>query len=108
MDRSSTPVTFGLRQDLLRRLRVVALLEQGDPAVDTEIEAFAVLADRLGAPLFRWYVPQFRGCRAAMAGRLEEAEQLSLEAENALVWRGLAADTIARNFPTPPPSSSSS
>lgn len=66
---------------LARRLRVVALLEQGDPAVDTEIEAFAVLADRLGAPLFRWYVPQFRGCRAAMAGRLEQAEQLSREAE---------------------------
>jgi tetratricopeptide (TPR) repeat protein len=66
---------------LARRLRVVALLEQGDPAVDGEIEAFGVLADRLGAPLFRWYVPQFRGCRAAMAGRLDHAEQLLLEVE---------------------------
>ena len=66
---------------LARRLRVVALLEQGDAAVDGEIEAFAVIADRLGAPLFRWYVPQFRGCRAAMAGRLDEVERLVLEVD---------------------------
>jgi tetratricopeptide (TPR) repeat protein len=57
-----------------RRLRVVALLEMGDIAeVDAEIERFTQVADQLRQPLYRWYVPLWRGMRALMRGDREVA-----------------------------------
>ena len=59
-----------------RRLRLVAKLELGDIAgVDTEIEAFARKAEDLRQPLYLWYVPLWRGMRAMMQGRLDDAER---------------------------------
>jgi tetratricopeptide (TPR) repeat protein len=65
-----------------RRFRVLAFLEQGDIAsVDAEIEAFGRLAESLGQPLYTCYVPVFRGMRAAMQGRFEDAERLARDAD---------------------------
>jgi tetratricopeptide (TPR) repeat protein len=65
-----------------RRFRVLAFLEQGDIAsVDTEIEAFARLAETLGQPLYTCYTPVFRGMRAVMQGRFADAEALAGEAD---------------------------
>jgi tetratricopeptide (TPR) repeat protein len=59
-----------------RRLRVVALLELADIAgVDAEIESFSRAAEDLRQPLYLWYVPLWRGMRALMQGRLEDAER---------------------------------
>jgi tetratricopeptide (TPR) repeat protein len=56
-----------------RRLRVLALVEVGDVgSALTEVEAYAVVADRLAQPLYSWYVPLWRGADALMHGRLEE------------------------------------
>jgi tetratricopeptide (TPR) repeat protein len=66
---------------MARRFRIVALLEQGDPAVHEEIDRFASLAESLGQPLYRWYVPLFRGLQALLRGDLQEAERRSGEAE---------------------------
>ena len=64
-----------------RRHRVVYLLETGDiPALDTEIAAYAHLAETLKRPIGRWYVPLFGGMRALMEGRYDEAEQLAQRA----------------------------
>ena len=50
-----------------RRLRVVALLEMGEIGeVDAEIERFAQVADQIRQPLYRWYVPLWRGMRELM------------------------------------------
>ena len=70
------------RLELLgRRLRVVALLEVGEVgAADGEVQRFALAADRLGQPLYRWYVPLWRGMRALMRGDLEEAAQCCAQA----------------------------
>ncbi len=65
---------------MARRFRVVALLELGDPEVDEEIRRFAALADSLAQPLYGWYVPLFRGMRALLHGRLEEADVLCARA----------------------------
>lgn len=57
-----------------RRLLVVALLEQGRLAeTDVEIDAFERVADRLREPLYRWYVPLWRGMSALTRGELEES-----------------------------------
>lgn len=59
-----------------RRLRLVALLESGDIAgVDAEIEVFARAAEDLRQPLYLWYVPLWRGMRALMQGRLDDAQR---------------------------------
>lgn len=59
-----------------RRLRLVAKLELGDIAgVDIEIEGFARKAEDLRQPLYLWYVPLWRGMRAMMQGRLDDAER---------------------------------
>jgi len=51
---------------------VMALLEAGDiVGVDREIDAFARGADELRQPLYRWYVPLWKGMRALMAGDQE-------------------------------------
>ena len=57
-----------------RRLRLVALLEVGDLGeADLEIERFAQVADQIRQPLYRWYVPLWRGMRNLMRGEIEEA-----------------------------------
>ena len=63
-----------------RRFRVVALLESGDPEVHAEIERFAGVAESLGQPLYRWYVPLFAGMQALLRGDLDEAERRANEA----------------------------
>jgi hypothetical protein len=64
------------------RLRIVALLEIGDiGAADRAVERFALIAERLRQPLYRWYVPLWRGMRALMRGELAAAAQYCTDAE---------------------------
>ena len=64
-----------------RRLRVIALSEFGSMAdVDEEIAAFERVADLHGDPLYRWYVPLWRGMRALSRGELADAENYAGEA----------------------------
>ena len=64
-----------------RYLRMHALLELGRIAdADAEMEAFAALADELRIPQYRAWTLFFRSMRAFMAGRFDEADQLSQEA----------------------------
>ncbi len=66
-----------------RRLRLMALLELGEVSeADAEIERFALLADRLRQPLYRWYVPLWKGMRALMRGELEVAARWRAEAQD--------------------------
>ena len=71
------------RLELLgRRLRLVVLLELGYVGeADAEIEQFALAADALRQPLYRWYVPLWRGTRALMRRELDEAARKRAEAE---------------------------
>ena len=48
---------------------------------DAQIRAFSATADAIREPLYRWYVPLWRGMRALMAGRIDEAMALCNEAE---------------------------
>ena len=65
-----------------RRLLIVALLEVGDLAgVDREVRAFAATADAQRRPLYSWYVPLWRGMRAALEGRAGDAQAAAAEAE---------------------------
>lgn len=60
---------------------VLDLLESGDrTAVDVQIEVFTAGAERLRQPLYLWQVAVWRAMRALLAGRLDEAEQLAVEA----------------------------
>lgn len=60
-----------------RRFRVVALMESGDlRGVTAEIEAFALVTDRLRWPLVEWYPLLWRGTLALAEGRLDDAERL--------------------------------
>lgn len=64
-----------------RRLRVIALSEFGSMAdVDEEIAAFDRVAELHGDPLYRWYVPLWRGMRALSRGDLADAERYAGEA----------------------------
>jgi hypothetical protein len=64
-----------------RRLRVIALSEFGSMAdVDEEIGAFERVAELHGDPLYRWYVPLWRGMRALSRGELADAERYAGEA----------------------------
>ncbi len=64
-----------------RRLRVIALCEFGSMGdVDEEIDAFERVAGLHGDPLYRWYVPLWRGMRALSRGELAEAERCAVEA----------------------------
>jgi hypothetical protein len=57
-----------------RNWRVVDLLELGRvPETAAEIDRYAALADALGLPHYRWYVPLWRACLATLAGRWAEA-----------------------------------
>ena len=57
-------------QELLgRRLRLLALAEAGDwIGVDREIDTYARVAETVRQPGLIWYVPLWRGMRAAMRG----------------------------------------
>jgi len=61
-----------------RRFRLVALLESGDlTGVDAEVEAFERTAARLRWPLVEWYPVAWRGMRALIEGRLDQAQRLA-------------------------------
>jgi hypothetical protein len=61
-----------MRELLGRRLRIVALAESGDwVALDGEIESYARVSGRVRRPGSSWYVPLWRGARAAMRGDAE-------------------------------------
>jgi tetratricopeptide (TPR) repeat protein len=60
---------------------VVDLLEKGDrDGVDAQIDAFALGAEQLRQPLFRWQTLVWRGMRALLDGSLQEAEDAATEA----------------------------
>jgi DNA-binding SARP family transcriptional activator len=62
----------------------VDLLEYGDrDAVDAQIEAFAVGAERLRQPLFTWNATIWRAMQALLGGNLKRAEELALDARAA-------------------------
>lgn len=60
---------------------VVDLLETGDrEAVETQIGAFAAVAEDLRQPLFAWHIAVWEAMRALLAGELAGAERLAGEA----------------------------
>jgi tetratricopeptide (TPR) repeat protein len=71
------------RAELLgRRLRVLALAELGRfVEMDAEVDAYAHVADAIRQPLYAWYVPLWRGMRALMDGRFDDAAEWCTEAE---------------------------
>jgi tetratricopeptide (TPR) repeat protein len=74
-----------------RRLRLRALLEIGDLlAADVEIGAYTRVADRLRQPLYSFYVPLWRGCRALTHGHLDEVAMFVAEAASI----GAAASSV--------------
>jgi tetratricopeptide (TPR) repeat protein len=90
-----------------RQFRLADLLELGDiPAVDTEIDAIAWLADELQRPQHQWFAAMFRAMRAHMNGRFPEAEQLAQRAhsigervhrETAVGWYGVQTAALQRS-----------
>jgi DNA-binding SARP family transcriptional activator len=80
-----------------RNWRVADLFELGDmPAWREETARHARLAGELRLPGFQWYTPLWAGVEAMLAGFFEEANRLSVEAEEA----GLrAGDRNAELFP---------
>jgi hypothetical protein len=67
---------------LARRIRLVALFEQGRFALaDTDIVAYARIAEQLRLPLYLWPVPIWRGMRALMQSQFDVAWGYSEEAE---------------------------
>jgi DNA-binding SARP family transcriptional activator/tetratricopeptide (TPR) repeat protein len=74
----------GDRESVLqaRNWRVVDLWELARvDEVRGEIDSYERLADQLGLPHYRWYVPLWRGSLAILAGRWDEAAQLTAQAE---------------------------
>jgi len=70
------------------RLRVVARWERGAMRhADADVRSYAALADRLGQPLYSWYVPLWRGLAAHLAGDLDTvaacADEVAAYAESA-------------------------
>ncbi|MFL5823541.1 MAG: ATP-binding protein [Solirubrobacteraceae bacterium] len=60
---------------------VVDLLESGDrDGVDAQIDAFALGAEQLRQPLFRWQTLVWQGMRALLDGSLHQAEEAATEA----------------------------
>jgi DNA-binding SARP family transcriptional activator/tetratricopeptide (TPR) repeat protein len=65
-----------------RNWRVVDLLELGRmDELRREIDGYERLADELGLPHYRWYVPLWRGTLAILAGRWQEGQALAVQAE---------------------------
>jgi hypothetical protein len=78
-----------------RRLRMRALLELGDLlAADVELSSYARVAARLRQPLYAFYVPLWRGCRALTYGRLDEVARYVAEAATV----GAAASSVNAEF----------
>jgi tetratricopeptide (TPR) repeat protein len=76
--------TAGDRESVLqaRNWRVVDLWELGRiDELRREIDGYERLADELGLPHFRWYVPLWRASLAILAGRWDEGRALTAEAE---------------------------
>jgi len=64
-----------------RRVRVMALSEFGSVAdVDQEVAVFERVAALHGDPLYRWYVPLWRGMRALSRGEVGDAGRYADEA----------------------------
>jgi tetratricopeptide (TPR) repeat protein len=69
--------------------RVADLFELGDmPAWREERARHARLAEELRLPVFQWYTPLWAATEAVLAGRYDEAERLSAEAQEAGVRAG--------------------
>jgi hypothetical protein len=65
-----------------RNWRVADLFELGDmPAWREEVTRHAQLADELKLLVFQWYTPLWMGLDATLAGRFDEADQLTALAE---------------------------
>ena len=80
------------------RLRIVALLEIGDlGTADVAVERFAMIAERLRQPLYRWYVPLWRGMRALMRRELDAAAQYCADAEH-LGAQAASGNAVALTF----------
>jgi tetratricopeptide (TPR) repeat protein len=74
----------GDRESVLqaRNWRVVDLLELGRmDELRREIDGYARLADEVGLPHYRWYVPLWRASLAILAGRWDESSALTARAE---------------------------
>ena len=74
----------GDRESVLqaRNWRVVDLLELGRmDELRREIDGYERLADEVGLPHYRWYVPLWRACLALLAGRWDEGSALTDQAE---------------------------
>ena len=79
-----------------RNWRVVDLLELGRVReAAAEIDAYEALADAVGLPHFRWYVPLWRATLALLAGRWADARELG---ERALALGRQADDPNAPLF----------
>ena len=64
--------------------RVADLFELGDmPAWQEETARHARLAEELRLPVFQWYTPLWAAVQAMLAGRYDDLERLSAEAEQA-------------------------
>ena len=74
----------GDRESVLqaRNWRVVDLLELGRmDELRREIDGYERLADEVGLPHYRWYVPLWRATLAFLAGRWDEGSALTAQAE---------------------------
>lgn len=70
-----------------RRLRLVALLEQGDRSdAEQEAVAYRLRAEQVRHPLYLWFPPLWRGLWALAEGRYDDVRQAVAEAER--VGRG--------------------
>lgn len=64
------------------RLRIIALLEQGQMVqARADMARFTAVAERLRQPLYTWYVPLWRGFIAHLEGDLAETVHAADEAE---------------------------
>lgn len=80
------------------RLRIVALLEIGDlGAADVSIGRFALIAEQLHQPLYRWYVPLWQGMRALMRGDLIAAARHCADAEQ-IGAQAASSNAVALTF----------
>ena len=85
---------------------IIDLMELGDiDGVDIQIAAVSKLADALHRPIWLWWASLFRGARAQLDGRFDEAERLAQEtlvigqrgqAENALHYYAQEMYSIRR------------
>lgn len=85
---------------------IIDLMELGDiDGVDIQIAAVSKLADALHRPVWLWWASLFRGSRAQLDGRFDEAERLAQEtlvigqrgqAENALHYYAQEMYSIRR------------